>query len=176
MNKSDAQGLKPEWMRRLPTASPDLSSHLTHSAVAGLRKMSDVLGPRSKDSTNLVLFSGPGGAGKTIATQVLAGRIGLNAYRIDTPQIVSKYIGETEKNLDAVFHSAGNDDAILFFDEADALFGKRTEVKDSHDRYANINVSSLLKRIKAFRGIVIVASNQNLPIDRGDALELSFAP
>jgi len=119
--------------------------------------------------------SGPGGAGKTMAAQVIAGALGLNAYRIDTPQIVSKYIGETEKNLDAVFHSAASEDAVLFFDEADALFGKRTEVKDSHDRFANIEVSSLLKRIKAFRGIVILAGNQNLPIDRGDALELSFA-
>src|SRR5262249_15981093 len=86
------------------------------------------------------LFSGPSGTGKTMAAEIIANELGLDLYKIDLSGVVSKYIGETEKNLDRIFHAAEDANAILFFDEADALFGKRSEVRDSHDRYANIEI------------------------------------
>ena len=111
-----------------------------------------------------VLFAGPPGTGKTMAAEVIAHELRLDLYRIDLSQIVSKYIGETEKNLDRIFHAAENSNAILFFDEADALFGKRSEVRDSHDRYANIEISYLLQKMEEYRGISVLATNlrQNL--------------
>jgi SpoVK/Ycf46/Vps4 family AAA+-type ATPase len=92
-----------------------------------------------------VLFFGPSGTGKTMAAEVIANELQLDLYKIDLSQVVSKYIGETEKNLDRIFTSAEGANAILFFDEADALFGKRSEVKDSHDRYANIEIGYVVK-------------------------------
>jgi hypothetical protein len=111
-----------------------------------------------------VLFAGESGTGKTMAGQVLARDLGLDLFRIDLATVVSKYIGETEKNLDRIFDAAEGSNAILFFDEADALFGKRSEVRDSHDRYANIEVAYLLQRMEAYEGAVILATNfrQNL--------------
>jgi hypothetical protein len=106
-----------------------------------------------------VLFAGESGTGKTMAAQVLARDLGLDLYRIDLATIVSKYIGETEKNLDRIFDAAEGSNAILFFDEADALFGKRSEVRDSHDRYANIEVAYLLQKMDAYVGAVILATN-----------------
>jgi SpoVK/Ycf46/Vps4 family AAA+-type ATPase len=105
------------------------------------------------------LFSGPSGTGKTLAAEVIAGHLQLDLYRIDLSQVVSKYIGETEKNLRAVFDSAEQSGAVLLFDEADALFGKRSEVRDSHDRYANIEVSYLLQRMESYRGLAILTTN-----------------
>src|SRR4029453_6686369 len=102
-----------------------------------------------------VLFAGPSGTGKTMAAEVIANALELVLYRIDLSQVVSKYIGETEKSLRRVFDAAEDGGAILLFDEADALFGKRSEVKDSHDRYANIEVSYLLQRMEAYRGLAI---------------------
>ncbi|HUC83215.1 MAG TPA: ATP-binding protein [Flavisolibacter sp.] len=104
-----------------------------------------------------VLFSGQDSKAKLAAAEQLAKESGKELYRIDLSQVVSKYIGETEKNLKAVFDKAEASGSILFFDEADALFGKRTTVKDSHDRYANIEVSYLLQRMEAFRGLVILS-------------------
>src|SRR5918999_530797 len=101
------------------------------------------------------LFAGPSGTGKTMAAEVLARELELDLYRIDLSSVVSKYIGETEKNLRRVFDAAEEGGAILLFDEADALFGKRSEVKDSHDRYANIEVSYLLQRMDSYRGLAI---------------------
>src|ERR1051325_737740 len=111
-----------------------------------------------------VLFTGPSGTGKTMAAEVLAGELSLDLYQIDLSTVVSKYIGETEKNLSAIFHEAEQTQTLLFFDEADALFGKRTEVKDAHDRYANIEVNYLLQRVEQYEGVVILATNlqQNL--------------
>jgi SpoVK/Ycf46/Vps4 family AAA+-type ATPase len=105
------------------------------------------------------LFAGASGTGKTMAAEVIAGEVGLDLYRIDLSSVVSKYIGETEKNLQRVFDAAEAGGAILLFDEADALFGKRTEVEDSHDRYANIEVSYLLQRMESYRGLAILTSN-----------------
>ena len=111
------------------------------------------------------LFAGASGTGKTMAAEVLARELRLDLYRIDLSQVVSKYIGETEKNLRRVFDAAEAGGAILLFDEADALFGKRSEVKDSHDRYANIEVSYLLQRMEAYRGLAILTTNQRDALD-----------
>ncbi|NIE58655.1 MULTISPECIES: ATP-binding protein [unclassified Burkholderia] len=112
-----------------------------------------------------VLFSGPPGTGKTMAADVLAKELRLDLYKIDLSQIVSKYIGDTEKNLDHVFSVAEHSNAILFFDEADTLFGKRSEVKDSHDRYANIEVGYLLQKMEEYEGIAILATNARHHLD-----------
>lgn len=111
------------------------------------------------------LFAGPSGTGKTLAAEVLAGVLSLDLYRIDLSQVVSKYIGETEKNLARIFAAAEDGGAILLFDEADALFGKRSEVKDSHDRYANVEVSYLLQKMEAYRGLAILTTNQKSALD-----------
>ncbi len=106
-----------------------------------------------------VLFSGSPGTGKTMAAEVLANELQIDLYKIDLSQVVSKYIGETEKNLDRIFTAAQTANAILFFDEADALFGKRSEVKDAHDRYANIEVGYLLQKMEEYEGVAILATN-----------------
>jgi AAA+ superfamily predicted ATPase len=111
------------------------------------------------------LFSGPSGAGKTTAAEALAGALELDLLMVDLSQVVSKYIGETNKNLDQVFASAEIGGAVLLFDEADALFGKRSEVRDSHDRYANMEVSYLLQRMETYRGLAILTTNQKGGID-----------
>ena len=112
-----------------------------------------------------VLFCGPPGTGKTMAAEALAEGLGLELYRIDLSQVVNKYVGETEKNLRQVFDAAEVSDCILFFDEADALFGKRTEVKDAHDRFANIEISYLLERMERFKGMAILATNRRKDLD-----------
>jgi SpoVK/Ycf46/Vps4 family AAA+-type ATPase len=106
-----------------------------------------------------VLFAGPSGTGKTMAAEIVAQELGLDLYKIDLSTVVSKYIGETEKNLARIFLEAGTSNAILFFDEADALFGKRSEVRDAHDRYANIEINYLLQKMEEYDGIVILATN-----------------
>ena len=121
-----------------------------------------------------VVFAGESGTGKTMAAEVIANELGLNLYRIDLSGVVSKYIGETEKNLRRVFDAAEDGGAILFFDEADALFGKRSEVKDSHDRYANIEVNYLLQRLEAYRGLAILATNMKQAMDTAFVRRLRF--
>jgi AAA+ superfamily predicted ATPase len=111
------------------------------------------------------LFAGASGTGKTMAAEVLANELRLDLYRIDLSGVVSKYIGETEKNLRRVFDAAEDGGAILFFDEADALFGKRSEVKDSHDRYANIEINYLLQRMESYRGLAVLATNMKNALD-----------
>jgi ATPase family associated with various cellular activities (AAA)/Winged helix domain, variant len=120
------------------------------------------------------LFSGASGTGKTMAGEVLANELELDLYRIDLSSVVSKYIGETEKNLRRVFDAAEEGGAILLFDEADALFGKRSEVKDSHDRYANIEVSYLLQRMESYRGLAILTTNQKNALDPAFMRRLRF--
>jgi len=121
-----------------------------------------------------ILFSGPPGSGKTMAAEVISSEIGLEIYKIDVSQVVSKYIGETEKNLEHIFSEAETSNAILFFDEADALFGKRSEVKDAHDRYANVEIGYLLQRMEEYTGIVILATNLNQNIDEAFLRRLHF--
>ncbi len=120
------------------------------------------------------LFSGESGTGKTLAAEVLANELELDLYRIDLSAVVSKYIGETEKNLRRVFDAAEDSGAILLFDEADALFGKRSEVKDSHDRYANIEISYLLQRMEAYRGLAVLTTNMKASLDRAFQRRLRF--
>ena len=120
------------------------------------------------------LFAGASGTGKTMAAEVLAGALKLDLYRIDLSQVVNKYIGETEKNLRRVFDAAESGGAILLFDEADALFGKRSEVKDSHDRYANIEVSYLLQRMETYRGLSILTTNMKTALDAAFLRRLRF--
>lgn len=112
-----------------------------------------------------VLFAGSSGTGKTMAAKMLAGELATDVFKVDLARVVSKYIGETEKNLASVFDKAAKNDSVLFFDEADALFGKRSEVKDSHDRYANQETSYLLQRMEAFDGLVILAVSSKAVID-----------
>jgi SpoVK/Ycf46/Vps4 family AAA+-type ATPase len=121
------------------------------------------------------LFSGASGTGKTMAAEVLAGSLRLDLYRIDLSSVVSKYIGETEKNLRRVFDGAEGGGAILFFDEADALFGKRSEVKDSHDRYANIEINYLLQRMESYRGLAVLATNMKSAMDPAFMRRIRFA-
>ena len=120
------------------------------------------------------LFAGPSGTGKTLAAEVLANDLQLDLHRIDLSQVVSKYIGDTEKNLRAVFDAAEQTGAVLLFDEADALFGKRSEVRDSHDRYANIEVSYLLQRMEAYRGLAILTTNKRGSLDPAFLRRLRF--
>jgi SpoVK/Ycf46/Vps4 family AAA+-type ATPase len=111
------------------------------------------------------LFAGPSGTGKTMAAEVIAQELRLDLYKIDLSGVVSKYIGETEKNLNRIFRAAENANAILFFDEADALFGKRSAVHDSHDRYANIEISYLLQKMEEYEGLSILATNLHRNMD-----------
>jgi SpoVK/Ycf46/Vps4 family AAA+-type ATPase len=120
------------------------------------------------------LFAGPSGTGKTLAAEILANELRLDLFRIDLSAVVSKYIGETEKNLRRVFDAAEEGGAVLLFDEADALFGKRSEVRDSHDRYANVEISYLLQRMEAYHGLAILTSNMSEAIDAAFLRRLRF--
>jgi SpoVK/Ycf46/Vps4 family AAA+-type ATPase len=121
-----------------------------------------------------VLFAGESGTGKTLAAEVIANDLGLALYKIDLSTVVSKYIGETEKNLALVFNAAEASNAVLFFDEADALFGKRSEVKDAHDRYANLEVAYLLQQLESYEGVAILATNLRQNLDEAFTRRLSF--
>jgi hypothetical protein len=120
------------------------------------------------------LFAGPSGTGKTMAAEVIAADLGIELYKIDLAGVVSKYIGETEKNLERIFSTAEHANAILFFDEADALFGKRSEVRDSHDRYANIETAYLLQRMEKYSGIAILATNMRGNLDEAFTRRIAF--
>ncbi len=122
-----------------------------------------------------ILFAGPSGTGKTMAAEIMANELGLDLYKIDLSAIVSKYIGETEKNLDRIFREGQSSNAILFFDEADALFGKRSEVRDSHDRYANIEIAYLLQKMEVYDGVVILATNLRKNMDEAFARRMHFS-
>ncbi|MBA2077368.1 ATP-binding protein [Rhodanobacter sp. PCA2] len=159
---------------------PDSEKQLLHriaDQVARRGTVYDDWGFRARMNRGLsisALFAGESGTGKTMAAEVLAGELGLSLYRIDLSAVVSKYIGETEKNLRKLFDAAEDGGAILFFDEADALFGKRSEVKDSHDRYANIEVNYLLQRLESFRGLAILATNMKGALDGAFLRRLRF--
>jgi hypothetical protein len=159
---------------------PDRQRDLLHSISAYLRHRDRVLSEWGYERTVArtqglkVLFAGESGTGKTMAAQVLAAELGLDLFRVDLATVVSKYIGETEKNLERIFAAADGSNAILFFDEADALFGKRSEVSDSHDRYANIEVAYLLQRMEAYPGAVILATNFKRNVDDAFIRRLDF--
>src|SRR4029079_5164888 len=150
----------------------DISIHVRQRA-----RVYEDWGFASKGSRGLglsALFAGASGTGKTMEAEVLANQLRLDLYRIDLSQVVSKYIGETEKNLRRVFEAAESGGAILLFDEADALFGKRTEVKDSHDRYANIEISYLLQRMETYRGLAILTTNMKGAMDAAFQRRIRF--
>ena len=121
------------------------------------------------------MFSGPSGTGKTMAAGILAHELGLDLYKIDLSRVVSKYIGETEKNLDRIFEQAEDANAMLFFDEADALFGKRSAIKDAHDRYANIEVAYLLQKMEERLGVTILATNLKTNMDEAFARRIRYS-
>ena len=129
---------------------------------------------RSRGLSINALFTGESGTGKTMAAEVLANELNLGLYRIDLSSVVNKYIGETEKNLRRLFDAAEDGGAILFFDEADALFGRRSEVKDSHDRYANIEINYLLQRLESFSGLAIMATNMKGALDTAFLRRIRF--
>src|SRR4029077_10415118 len=159
---------------------PDGQRHILRDIAAHLRpraKVYEAWGCGRAGARGLgisALFAGVSGTGKTMAAEVLANELNLDLYRIDLSALVSKYIGETEKNLRRVFDAAEEGGAILLFDEADALFGKRSEVNDSHDRYANLEVSYLLMRMEAYRGLAILTTNQKKALDSGFLRRIRF--
>ncbi len=149
-----------------------IAAHVRHRAL-----VNDEWGFAAKHPRGLgltVLFAGGSGTGKTMAAEVIAAELGLDLYRIDLATVVSKYIGETEKNLREIFSAAADTDAILLFDEADALFGRRSEVRDSHDRYANLEVSYLLQQMEAYRGAAILTTNMPHALDPAFMRRLRF--
>ena len=111
------------------------------------------------------LFAGDSGTGKTMSAEVIAGELGLDLYTVNLATVVDKYVGETEKNLERIFTEASGVNAVLFFDEADAIFGKRSDVRDAHDRYANIESAYLLQRLETFDGLAVLATNLRSNID-----------
>lgn len=121
-----------------------------------------------------IIFAGPSGTGKTMSAEIIAGELQMDLYKIDLSNMVSKYIGETEKNLERIFNEAGESNAILFFDEADSIFGKRSEVKDAHDRYANIETGYLLQKMEEYDGIVILATNLRKNLDEAFVRRMHF--
>jgi hypothetical protein len=159
---------------------PDQERQVLRDAAIQLKQRTQVyeqwgFGGKSKRGLGIsALFAGASGTGKTLAAEVLAQEIQLDLYRIDLSAVVSKYIGETEKNLGRVFDAAEVGGVILLFDEADALFGKRSEVKDSHDRYANMEVSYLLQRMEAYRGLAILTTNLKSAIDQAFLRRIRF--
>jgi hypothetical protein len=174
-----AQRIAPKaaWQDLVLPEEPLKLLHEIAAQVGQRNKVYDGWGFRRKMSRGFgisALFAGESGTGKTMAAEVIANALRLDLYRIDLSAVVSKYIGETEKNLRRVFDAAENGGDILFFDEADALFGKRSEVKDSHDRYANIEINYLLQRMEAFGGLAILATNMKSALDRAFMRRLRF--
>jgi len=158
---------------------PPKQHHQFEEHVKAMRALTEVhygwgTGRVWNESGISVLFAGPPGTGKTMAAEVLASRLNLPMYRIDLSQVVNKYIGETEKNLKRLFDAADISDMILFFDEADSLFGRRTEVSDAHDRYANLEISYLLERMERFKGLAILATNRKKDLDEAFLRRLRY--
>jgi hypothetical protein len=169
--------VKSSWDDIVLPAEQDAQLHQIASQVRGRYTVYEEWGFAERMSRGLgisALFAGDSGTGKTMAAEALANELDLPLYRIDLSAVVSKYIGETEKNLRTLFDAADAGGFILFFDEADALFGKRSEVRDSHDRYANIEVNYLLQRIEAYRGLAILATNAKASLDAAFVRRLRF--
>lgn len=141
------------------SGDPESLPHIKGGKIKNVAAIARHFKSSKAPSGTIALFAGPAGSGKSKAAKALAAEIGLDIYRIDLAAVVNKYIGETEKNLARVLETAETKDVILLFDEADALFGKRTEVRDAHDRYTNIDENYLLQRIEQYSGLVILATN-----------------
>jgi len=168
---------KADWDQLvLPSTQIALLRQITDQ-VSRRSRVYDAWGFRERMNRGMgisALFAGESGTGKTMAAEVIANALQLDLFRIDLSAVVSKYIGETEKNLRKLFDAAEDSGAILFFDEADALFGKRSEVKDSHDRYANIEINYLLQRMESYRGLAILATNMKTALDKAFLRRLRF--
>lgn len=169
--------VKADWEQLvLPPEQKALLQQITDQVIQRNRVYED-WGFRQQMNRGLginALFAGESGTGKTMAAEVIANELNLDLYRIDLSAVVNKYIGETEKNLRKLFDAAEDSGAILFFDEADALFGKRSEVKDSHDRYANIEINYLLQRMESYCGLAILATNMKNALDKAFVRRLRF--
>ncbi len=169
--------IKADWEQLvLPPQQSSLLQQITNQ-VAQRSRVYEEWGFREQMNRGLginALFAGESGTGKTMAAEVIANALELDLYRIDLSSVVSKYIGETEKNLRRLFDTAEESGAILFFDEADALFGKRSEVKESHDRFANIEINYLLQRMESYRGLAILATNMKSALDKAFMRRLRF--
>ncbi|HEY3052525.1 MAG TPA: ATP-binding protein [Thermoanaerobaculia bacterium] len=158
---------------------PDFQTSLLHEIVAHVRHRAHVyehwgFGARTSGLGITALFAGPSGTGKTLAAEILANELQLDLWRIDLSQVVSKWVGDTEKNIKTVFDAADNGGALLLFDEADALYGRRSEVRDSHDRLANIEVSYLLQRMETYRGLAILTTNMKSSLDSSFLRRIRF--
>jgi SpoVK/Ycf46/Vps4 family AAA+-type ATPase len=159
---------------------PELQAETLRQIVAQVRQRARVHGEwgfgkrYSRGLGVSALFAGSSGTGKTMAAEVIASELKLDLYQIDLAGVASKYIGETEKNLRRIFDAAEGSGAVLLFDEADALFGKRSEVRDSHDRYANLEISYLLQRMESYRGIAILTTNMQNTLDTAFQRRLRF--
>jgi phage tail sheath protein FI len=147
---------------------------LPHAELRQLRDLAEEVRRAGRDGRVGALFAGGSSTGRTLAAEVLANHLGLDLYSVDLSAIVSRYVGETEKNLGRLFDAAEAGGAILYLDEADALFGKRTDVRDSHDRYANVETGHLLQRIEAYAGLLIVATNRKSALDEAFIRRLRF--
>ena len=158
---------------------PERQLQMLHEVTAHVAQRQQVyeawgFGAEVRGTGTSVIFAGSSGTGKTLAAEILANELRLDLYRVDLSGVVSKYIGETEKNLRRIFGAAEYGGAILLFDEADALFGKRSEVRDSHDRYANIEVSYLLQQMESYRGLAILTTNMLENFDRAFLRRVRF--
>ena len=147
------------------SGDPESLLHIKGGMIKNVAEIARHFKSSKTPSGMIALFAGPAGSGKSMAAKVLAAEIGSDIYRIDLAAVVNKYIGETEKNLARVLETAEAKDVILLFDEADALFGQRTEVRDAHDRYANIDANYLLQRIEQYSGLVILVTNTKKQLD-----------
>ena len=168
---------KADWDQLVLPPAQNALLHQITDQVAYRNRVYEDWGFREQMNRGLginALFAGESGTGKTMAAEVIANELKLDLFRIDISAVVSKYIGETEKNLRKLFDAAEDSGAILFFDEADALFGKRSEVKDSHDRYANIEINYLLQRMESYRGLAILATNMKSALDKAFVRRLRF--
>jgi SpoVK/Ycf46/Vps4 family AAA+-type ATPase len=163
---------RPNWDD--PALAPDTVAQL-RELVRNVEQRGGAANKLAAAKGVTALFAGPSGTGRTLAAALVGSALGLDVYRVDLGAVVSKYIGETEKNLDRLFAAAQDARAVLFFDEADALFGKRSDVKDAHDRYANMEVAHLLRKLEDYDGLAIVACNRPDCLDEAVALRLTSA-
>jgi len=152
-------------LKKAPSGKADSAFRLKGAKVKNVAEVARHFKSSKTRSGMIALFAGPAGSGKKRAAQALAAEIGMDISRIDLSTVISKYIGETEKNLDRVFETARAREEILLLEEADALLGKRTEISDAHDRYVNSDVNYLLQRIERYPGLVILATNDKNKID-----------